>query len=361
MSVMKKCFVAQLCPHIVNTEGSERLSAVRAALDNGETHCVFGGEVLEVTEEYYRTLCTSFDFGPHVAFLECRLARMLQFVRDTRPVAPKRVSVKCKACGSTDFKDCFTHFTCNRCSVVRTKVEQGLAYREMRGRSDLNGVSRVHNGHYSHSFNQLCDLRGVPDSIKKANERIQYSSSSERRSDAQLYAVQQLMEDLCSRWSLPPSVSRRAHGLFCRAREYMDRMGGRNALICMCLMHALPSVDLSISDLSIIGQHYVRKGKHPVLYSVTGIGVRGFVLVVEGTDSRGVSVSSPCEVCFRATDGLEVVGPTLKLSLRPGEVYFTDTVASGFLPVTSMGTNQFSRALLSGSEIFTDGNPIHMS
>lgn len=361
MSIMKKCFVSELCPHVVSTVGSERLLAVRVALDCGETHCVFGGEVFEVTEEYYRTLCNSFDFGPHVAWLECRLSRMLELVTDVVPSAPKEIVVKCKACGCSEFLDCRTHFTCKRCAVVRTKVHQGLAYREMRGRSDLNGVSRVHNGCYSSSFNQLCELRGVPESIKLANERIQYSDSAARRSDAELYSVQQKMEDVCSRWSLPRSVAVRAHALFCRVREYMDRMGGRSALICMCLMHGLPSTDLSVSDLAAIGQHYVRKGKHPVLYSVPGIGVRGFVLVLSGKDSRGVNVDKPCEVCFRATDGLEIVGPTLKLSLVAGDVYFTDTVCAGFTSVRSMGTNDWSRAYLRGAEIFTDGNPIHMS
>ena len=54
-----------------------------------------------------------------------------------------------------------------------------------------------------------------------------------------------------------------------------------------------------------------------------------------------------------------MVGPTLRLSLRAGD--FTDTVARGFTSVSSMGSNRFSRALLSGAEIFTDGSPIHMS
>jgi len=361
MSVMKKCFVSELCPHVVKTVGSERLLAVRAALDCGESRGVFDGEVFEATEEYYRTLCTSFDFGPHVAFLECRLARMLQLLPASVPAVRKEVTIKCKACGHTEFKDYNTHFTCERCSVVRTKVHQGLAFREMRGRSDLNGVSRVHNGKYSSSFNQLCELRGVPQSIKLANERIQYTSNADRRSDLDLYSAREKIDEVCSRWSLSPSVALRAHELYCRARDYMDRMGGRNALLCMCLMHGLPTVNLSVSDLGVIGQHYVRKGKHPVLYSVTGIGVRGFVLVVNAKDPRGVSVDKPCEVSFRATDGLEVVGPTLRLSLRAGDVYFTDTVARGFTSVSSMGLNRFSRALLSGAEIFTDGSPIHMS
>jgi len=62
------------------------------------------------------------------------------------------------------------------------------------------------------------------------------------------------------------------------------------------------------------------------------------------------------QIIFREyCNGLEVVGPTLRLSLRAGD--FTDTVARGFTSVSSMGLNQ----PLSGAEIFTDGSPIHMS
>lgn len=361
--VMKKCFVAELCPHVITTRQYERLLAVRDAVELGDSVVVFEGETIAVSAAYFKELCGSFDYGPHVAWLECQLQQLLRFVEDS-PVyaARKKADVLCKNCGGTKFINCGTHFVCDRCAVVRTMVHDGQEYREMASRESLNGASRAHNRHYSSSFNQLCDLRGVPEKYVVANERMQYSCDKTRRLDMQLYSAQEKMLDVCARWQLPRSVALRAHRLFCSLRQYMDRLCGRDALICACLMYGLPSLSLSLSDLGAIGQHFVRRGKDPVLYTVTGIGVRGFVLVVRGaSDARGVNVTSACDLDVRATSSIEVIGPTLRVSLLPGDVYFLDTFASSFSPVTSMGTNKFSRALLSGAEIFTDGIPIHMS
>ena len=107
---------------------------------------------------------------------------------------------------------------------------------------DYNGTSRQKNGRYSSSFNNLCELRGVPENIKRLNDHTQYASKSERKRDAQLYYAQETMESVCSRWQLPNRVAVHAHGTFCRLRAAMTRMMGQDELICACLIHALDKV-----------------------------------------------------------------------------------------------------------------------
>ena len=241
---MKQCFVSALCPLVLDTPEAELLRSVKFAMDCGKTTVEYEGKVHPATEAYYRELCATFDFSPHVSWLECQLERGLMIVPE---VAPRRlhceVEVKCKCCGGVNFIDCGTHFTCRRCAVVRRKIHSGLAYREMASREyDYNGTSRQKNGRYSSSFNNLCELRGVPENIKRLNDQTQYASRSERKRDAQLYYAQETMESVCSRWQLPNRVAVHAHGTFCRLRAAMSRMMGQDELICACLMHALDKV-----------------------------------------------------------------------------------------------------------------------
>ena len=244
MNPLKKCFVSELCPLVLDTPGAELLRLVRLGIRTGRATVEYEGKTHPATEAYCRELCATFDFSPHVSWLECQLERALMIVPE---VAPRQlrteVEVACKCCGGVNFIDCGTHFTCRRCAVVRRKIYSGLAYREMASREyDFNGVSRQKNGRYSSSFNTLCDLRGVPEKIKRLNERCQYSSKKDRDRDAQLYYAQETMQDVCARWQLPNRIALKAHDLFCRLRSAMKSMMGQDALICACLIYALDKV-----------------------------------------------------------------------------------------------------------------------
>ena len=124
-------------------------------------------------QAYHRELCATFDFHLTCLGWSVSWAGLMIVPGGASPPA-LRVEVKCKCCGGVNFIDTGTH-TCRRCALVRRKIPLVPRTREMASREyDYNGMSRQKNGRYSSSFNNLCELRGVPENIKRLNEHTQY-------------------------------------------------------------------------------------------------------------------------------------------------------------------------------------------
>lgn len=154
----------------------------------------------------------------------------------------------CKNCGGRDYIDCVIHYTCKNCAVVRDKIHEGIAYREMRDReTDMNGRSMEINTLYSDSFSrktqivlpkmtpQLQHLQICNDRLQMFNERLNGS-----RCDTQIFTAREKIDEICSTLRLSDSIVNKAHVLFCKHRRTVSVLRSENATIAACIFYALP-------------------------------------------------------------------------------------------------------------------------
>ena len=88
-----------------------------------------------------------------------------------RSFAPKEIGFKCK-CGHTEAWEYPTHSTCKKCALVKDKIHQGKAYRDIRERADLNGVGMTHDTMMSHGYNVATVPKQNADPTKRATETL---------------------------------------------------------------------------------------------------------------------------------------------------------------------------------------------
>lgn len=299
MNITTKTYlVKKLCPQIVG-ENNARISDLEFILDNNirvRRHnnkyiCVLGKRQAVFDERPTRELLDKYkteaqNYSRHIAAVEELLKEILHVSKDTNPFRqvkafrtkvtvieqpPKLVHGKyekqpsiiqqtvdrhehppCVNCGSREYHDCTTHYTCKKCAVVRDKIHQGLAYREMRDRRlDLNCRSLQVSNIYSESFHRRSDVRMAYARDKKEyskrdfkklllmNERMN-SSDKETKMDTQMFATLEEMENVCAPLQFRDGAIRKAHVLYCRYRKSVGVLRNNKTVICACLFYALP-------------------------------------------------------------------------------------------------------------------------
>ncbi len=247
---LKIVVVMELCPAAFMTRRMKTLQALRYVLENRDNvtvtkvHegylCSYKNDARppvvfekQPTVEYHRELFDApRDWSNHVAVVEDALRRMLHTCRGTNPYRHVGVSYvfKCKCCGHDDYIDCGTHYTCTKCAVVSTKVHQGLAYREMRERENLNTSGQTHDSLFSDKYNRQTFIE---------DWKLQNSHASTDLQDSHKHAAKVVFEDLCSSLRLSPGVARKALVLFCTILPHLPRVRNIGVTYAACMFHAL--------------------------------------------------------------------------------------------------------------------------
>jgi hypothetical protein len=295
----KRYLVDKLCPQII-AQNNTRIPDLEFILDNNircRRHnnkyvCVLGERQVIFDEEPTRELLDKYiqelqSYTRHIAAVEDLLKEILHVSRDNNPFrqvkafrtkvtvveqppllvqgrwvkqppkiyerVDKHEQPPCKNCGNRDYHDCTTHYTCKKCAVVRDKIHQGLAYREMRDRRiDLNCRSMQVSNIYSESFHRRSDVRMAYARDKKPfskrdfrklqlmNERMN-TGDKQMKMDTQMFATLEEMENVCAPLHCTDGVIRKAHVLYCQYRKSVGVLRNNNAVICACLFHALSS------------------------------------------------------------------------------------------------------------------------
>lgn len=312
---LKQFVVQRLCPDIIKDDRNMREEHLKLVLANnaevrrfnnkyicilGEKQYVFDEEPTPELLKRYETMRA--DFSQHIRAVEDMLAEILRvcknksafrqvkafstrvtvheqpdmYVRGVYVKRPPFITQSvvrdeipaCKGCGWKQYFDCTTHFTCKRCSVVRDKIHQGLAYREMRDRNvDMNGRSMEISNIYSESFQRRSDIRMNPakdkkpypkndfKSLERANDMM--NTYTHGKKDKQMFLALEEMENVCAPLQLRDGVVRKAHVLYCRYRKAVETLRSEKAVMAACLFHALPP------EIKIVQ----RKRKRPVAES----------------------------------------------------------------------------------------------
>ncbi len=286
---MKSFIVSTLCPNIVESEKKMRIDELSAFLEADETEvrkhnnkfiCMFNDTQVCFDEEPTVQLLEKYkvmpdDFSRQIEAVEdlvkeitfkseatnpfrntacCRTTTTVtekpdKYINGIRVKQPQSVSVSldhhehppCVNCRGRDYINCTTHWTCRRCAVVRKKIHEGVAYREMRDREvDMNGRSMEINTLYSDSFNRQTDII-LPkktrewERLQRTNDRLNGS-----KKDSQIYGARVIIEDICSPLQLGESVIRKAHILFCKHRKTVSVLRSEMACLAACLFYSLP-------------------------------------------------------------------------------------------------------------------------
>ena len=255
---IKQYVVRELCPDIVDSEKKMRIADLSAFLNaqeaevrrhNNKYICIFNRTQVSFDEEPSAQLLEKYmqepeDFSRQVAAVEDLVREVTAKSEKTNPYRNIRMYQEhppCKNCKCTEYIDCTTRWTCKKCAVVRKKIHEGVAYREMRDREvDMNGRSMEINTLYSDSFNRQTDVI----LSKKTKEWEKLQTRNERMNgsklDTQLFAAREKIEDVCAPLQLRDGVVRKAHLLFCKHRRTVEVLRNENAVIAACIFHSLP-------------------------------------------------------------------------------------------------------------------------
>ena len=250
---LKIVIVMELCPGAFVTRRMKKLRALRYVLESDIVSvrkvpegylCTYEDDVRpavvfdkEPTAEYHKELFDApRDWSNHVAVVEDAMHRMLHACSGTNPHRRLHAvpAFKCKCCGHDRYIDCGTHYTCCKCAVVGTKVHQGLAYREMRDRGDLNGCGTKQDALFSDKYNRETFI---------SDSKLQdiHAKTSKDVDDSQKHAAKVVFEDLCSSLRLSPGVARKALVLFCSILCNVERLRNVGVTYAACMFYALQS------------------------------------------------------------------------------------------------------------------------
>lgn len=256
---IKELVVEELCPDIVESEKNMRITELSAFLNakeaqvrkhNNKYICIFDNNQVSFDEEPTTELLERYskepvDFSRQVAAVEHLLREIITKSEKTNPFREIRAGQEfppCVNCKGTDYINCTTHWTCRKCAVVRDKIHEGLAYREMRDREvDMNGRSMKINTLYSDSFNRKTDvIWNGPKSKEIERLRLTNERMNGSKCDTQMYAVSERIQDVCDRLRLTDGVARKAHVLFCKHRKSVSVLRNEKAVIAACIFYSLP-------------------------------------------------------------------------------------------------------------------------
>ena len=266
MEEKKIRIIQELCPNIVEISVSSLVSKLNYVLDSkfairrvgpewfaqGEDCVVVFSE--KPTREYLKRLVEQpADYLRHIMAVEDLQKRISAVASDCNPfrqVAIAKPDPLCKHCGNTDYIDCTTHYTCRICATVRTKIERGLDYRNIKARSQAQGDLNSSNYHtlnplLSDGANRQTVVSVAPGenpadirSLTVANKRMNKIEMSE--ADQQKIRAKEKIDDIRDDLALHAAVAKKAFGLFCKFVCSQEKLPRENEIIAACLFEALP-------------------------------------------------------------------------------------------------------------------------
>ena len=278
-----KAYIAQrLCPGIVVTPQLKELQQIRYAVEalqqghatlhqSGQKYvCVHKGrpkvtfEQRPTKELYIKLFNRPRDMTPHVRHIHTALKRILKMVRKgtKREINPRRrlVAVKertCK-CGKTYLRAC----DCGRMSDIHS----GAAYREMRDRDDLNGISMAFDSLYSDAFARQTEPRSKWDENTEICPTLarRVAALNQDDIDTQKLKAREIMEEICSRLRFGRDVVNKAHYLFCQYRTMAKKLKYFELSVAACLFHALPTPQKKTVTITMTRKAAVHYGHNPI-------------------------------------------------------------------------------------------------
>ena len=161
---LRHLVVIEICPDIVKSEKSTLVSQLEYVLKKQVCNYESWSQVAcegwqpafcvseKPTKDYLLKSMKPTDLKRHVAAvndLRLKILSISQGFSPFRRVTHRETTPPCKRCGSQDYIDCGTHFTCAnpRCAVTRTKYERGIDYRNIKERSQSEGDPNSSNWH----------------------------------------------------------------------------------------------------------------------------------------------------------------------------------------------------------------------
>lgn len=286
---IKEKIVQDLCPNIVDSEKFMRIADLSSFLEaknaqvrkhNNKYICIFGTAQVSFDEEPTAELLERYkqepeDYSRQIAAVEdlmkeittksektnpFRIVRTCRTISKTTPTPDLYVNGRyvkqvpkisvvhdyhehppCKNCKGRDYIDCTTHWTCRKCAVVRDKIHEGVAYREMRDREvDMNGRGMEINTLYSEGFHRQTDVLLTKKTREWEKLQTMNARMNSSRRDTQMFAAREKIADVCDRWHLSDGIAKKAHILFCKHRKTVSVLRSENAVLAACIFYCLP-------------------------------------------------------------------------------------------------------------------------
>ena len=157
-----------------------------------------------------------------------------------RSFALKEVGFKCK-CGHTEAYSYATHSTCKKCALVKDKIHQGKAYRDIKERADLNGVGTKHDPMMSHGYNVATVPKQNADPKKRATDSTMKKMVRGNRvhmdtKDKHILSAKAKFEEISARLGFK-SVRKGAIQLFGRYVNSVRKLENKKAVMAACMFH----------------------------------------------------------------------------------------------------------------------------
>ena len=159
-----------------------------------------------------------------------------------RSFAPKEVGFKCK-CGHTEAWEYPTHSTCKKCALVKDKIHQGKAYRDIKERADLNGVGTKHDPMMSHGYNVATVPKQNADPKKRATDTVMKKMVTGNRvhmdtKDKHIISAKAEFDEISTRLYFK-STPKGAIQLFGRYVNSVRKVDNKNVVMAACMFHTL--------------------------------------------------------------------------------------------------------------------------
>lgn len=157
-----------------------------------------------------------------------------------RSFAPQESGFKCK-CGHTEGWEYPTHSTCKKCALVKDKIHQGKAYRDIKERADLNGVGKTHDPMMSHGYN----VATVPMQNADPKKRIDNTAMKKMvrgnrvhmdTKDKHILSAKAEFEEISARLGFK-SVRKGAIQLFGCYVNSVRKLDNKNVVMAACMFH----------------------------------------------------------------------------------------------------------------------------
>jgi hypothetical protein len=159
-----------------------------------------------------------------------------------RSFAPQEFEFKCK-CGHTEAWVYPTHSTCKKCALVKDKIHQGKAYRDIRERADLNGVGMEHDSTMSHGYNISTVPKQNADPKKRADNAFMKKIVRGNRAlmdtkDKHILGAKAEFDEISTRL-LFKSTPQSAIQLFARYINSVRKLDNKAVVMAACMFHTL--------------------------------------------------------------------------------------------------------------------------
>ena len=151
---------------------------------------------------------------------------------------------KCRNCGHDEAWVMPTHDTCKKCAVVKDKIHQGKAYRDIKDREgDLNGIGMPKDAMMSQGYNMSTMPKQHSDPNKKvSNSKVKKLANMNREDvttkDKHIIEARMEIENISAKLHFN-SPRKGAIELFARYLNSVGRLTNKNVVLAACMFHTL--------------------------------------------------------------------------------------------------------------------------